>query len=100
MKQLTAEPGLLAAKFDRLSGKYDHWTTGNRPRVQEWLARQAHAHEADLGNKDVHILDVACGIGLPAHQLRLSGYQGYMAGTDISSGMVERSRERGAYDML
>jgi len=100
MKQLTSEPGLLATKFDRLSSKYDHWVTGNRSRCQDWLARQAHAQKADLGKKDVRILDVACGIGLPAHQLRLSGYQGHISGTDISPGMVERSRQRGAYDEL
>merc|ERR1711908_160853 len=46
------------------------------------------------------VLDVACGIGLPGHQLRLCGFQGCLIGTDISEGMIDQARRRGAHDAL
>jgi len=33
MKALTAQPGLLAAKFDRMASKYAVWTVGNLLRL-------------------------------------------------------------------
>jgi len=100
MQKLTAAPGELAAKFDKLSSKYDHWSSGNCSRVQEWLGATARNHQGELGGSKISVLDVACGIGLPAHQLRLCGYKGFIAGTDISRGMVDQSRKRRAYDAL
>jgi predicted TPR repeat methyltransferase len=100
MKQLTSQPGLLASKFDRLSSKYDHWVVGNRSQVEYWLSRCARKHASVFGGKSTCMLDVACGIGLPGHQLRLCGFQGHLAGTDISEGMVKQARQRGAHNLL
>lgn len=100
MKQLTSQPGLLASKFDRLSSKYDHWVVGNRSQVEYWLSRCARKHASVFGGKSTRMLDVACGIGLPGHQLRLCGFQGHLAGTDISEGMVKQARQRGAHNLL
>lgn len=98
MKKLTEQPGVLSAKFDRLSTKYDQWTVGNKSRVEHWLAHTARAAAPELRSPDVRILDVACGIGLPAHMLRLSGFRGHITGTDISPGMCEQAQARGCYD--
>ena len=46
----------------------------------------------------MRVLDAACGIGLPGHQLRLGGYKGIIIGTDISPGMVARTLARGAHN--
>merc|ERR1712217_900770 len=98
MKKLMKEPGLLAAKFDRLSTRYHEWHVGNRSRVEFWLAGRARKHFDEYGGPTTRILDAACGIGLPAHQLRLCGYKGHVLGTDISHGMIECTKERGAHD--
>lgn len=100
MKKLTSEPGLLASKFDRLSHNYDHWVVGNRSRVEQQLSRLARRYVADFGGLDTQIVDVACGIGLPGHQLRLCGFRGQLLGLDISSGMIEQAHRRGAHDAL
>eukprot|EP00316_Scyphosphaera_apsteinii_P015515 CAMPEP_0119316254 /NCGR_PEP_ID=MMETSP1333-20130426/39188_1 /TAXON_ID=418940 /ORGANISM="Scyphosphaera apsteinii, Strain RCC1455" /LENGTH=685 /DNA_ID=CAMNT_0007321855 /DNA_START=36 /DNA_END=2093 /DNA_ORIENTATION=- len=99
MKQLTAQPGKLAAKFDRLADKYDDWTVGNQCTYYGWIASCARA-AGELRGKEASILDVACGIGLPGHMLRLCGFQGHMSGTDLSAGMISRARERRVYDHL
>ena len=70
MKALTAQPGLLASKFDRLSSKYDQWTVGNGCTYYGWLARAARAAPEGLRGPDATIIDVACGIGLPGQMLR------------------------------
>ena len=65
MKELGSKPGQLARKFSRLSGKYGEWAVGNRTVVEEWISRMARAHAATFGGPAVHVLDLACGIGLP-----------------------------------
>ena len=101
MKKLTAQPGKLAEKFDRLSTKYDEWSVGNRCSYYDWLARMsASASGSSLLGSGATVLDVACGIGLPAHMLRLCGFEGSIAGTDISSGMLDQARRRRVYDRL
>jgi len=100
MKQLTAEPGKLAAKFDKLSRKYDQWTAFNRCTYYHWMARVAASASQQLRGRDATIVDVACGIGLPGHMLRLGGFEGHMTGTDISPGMLSQARERRVYDDL
>jgi len=100
MKALTAEPGRLARKFDRLAERYDHWTAGNRCSYYHWLARASRAARPALRAADASIVDVACGIGLPGHTLRLCGFTGQMIGSDISHGMLTQARQRRVYDRL
>lgn len=97
MAALSAQPEQLAAKFDRLAGKYDHWVVGNQSRVERWLAETCLARCASQGSERV-VADVACGVGLPGHTLRLCGFEGRVVGCDISQGMVRRTLARGAYD--
>jgi len=101
MKELTAQPGLLASKFDRLANKYDQWTAGNGckyyTQVQRWCEREAGEELRGVGATTV---DVACGIGLPGHMLRLCGFKGQMIGTDISQGMLQHARERRVFDRV
>jgi len=100
MAQLTAQPGKLAAKFDRMAEKYCDWTVGNHCSYYHWVARAAREVGVELQGADARILDVACGIGLPGHTLRLSGFAGHLSGTDLSAGMLARSSERRVYDHL
>lgn len=100
MKKLTAQPGKLAEKFDRLSTKYDEWSVGNRCSYYDWLARMSASAGSSLLGSGATVLDVACGIGLPGHMLQLCGFEASIAGTDISSGMLEQARRRRVYDRL
>jgi predicted TPR repeat methyltransferase len=52
----------------------------------------------DTGLEFARVLDLGCGTGLAAQALASIG--GHLTGVDISSGMLEKARERGAYDAL
>jgi len=95
---LRAQPELLAAKFSRLAVKYDQWVVGNQSKVEGWLGRTASVRLSGESSESRRVVDVACGIGLPGQTLRLCGYRGVLSGCDISPGMVDRTRSRGAYD--
>uniref|UniRef100_A0A7S2IGZ9 N-acetyltransferase domain-containing protein n=1 Tax=Haptolina brevifila TaxID=156173 RepID=A0A7S2IGZ9_9EUKA len=100
MLALTSQPGLLASKFDKLSDKYDQWSVGNRCTYYGWLARMMRAAPPQLRGPGAMGVDVACGVGLPGHMLRLCGFKGSMIGTDISPGMLSQARERRVYQHL
>lgn len=100
MKRLQDDPSILASKFDRLANRYDHWTVGNRSKVESFIVRCVRETSRVLpgAGRGTRVLDVACGIGLQGQILRLCGFQGRIVGTDISAGMVKRVIERGCYD--
>jgi GNAT superfamily N-acetyltransferase/SAM-dependent methyltransferase len=98
MMELARDPALLAAKFDKLSSKYDEWASGNKSKVDLWIAKQAWHFASSYGQGSTRVLDVACGIGLPAQTTRLCGWSGHFTCSDISPGMVKRAKQRGACD--
>eukprot|EP00656_Telonema_subtile_P003648 TRINITY_DN11660_c0_g1_i6.p1 TRINITY_DN11660_c0_g1~~TRINITY_DN11660_c0_g1_i6.p1 ORF type:complete len:381 (-),score=84.19 TRINITY_DN11660_c0_g1_i6:576-1718(-) len=75
MAALKAEPEELASKFDRLASKYDHWVVGNQSRVEGWLSQTCTARCSGERSAECVVADVACGVGLPGHTLRLCGFQ-------------------------
>ena len=97
MKKLIEDEAKLASKFDKLSGKYDQWTVGNQSKIERFVASCASRVTIE-SSRSYRILDVACGPGLQGQVLRLCGYKGYLEGTDISPGMIDRVIERGCYD--
>jgi predicted TPR repeat methyltransferase len=110
MKQLK-DPARLAAKFDRLSENYDHWTVGNQSRVESFIVQCAKKNEMIIFDNEAcddvdkpsktrkaKVLDVACGIGLQGQVLRLMDFEGQIYGCDISPGMIQRVWDRGCYD--
>lgn len=104
MKQLERDPSQLASKCDRLSAHYDDWTVGNSSKVESFIVRSTRLNFRILpvaesrGTTRARVLDIACAIGLQGQVLRLCGFKGVLIGTDISQGMVNRSKERGCYD--
>jgi predicted TPR repeat methyltransferase len=48
---------------------------------------------------NVHILDLGCGTGLVGQYLKERGFL-HVDGIDASAGMLERAREKGAYESL
>lgn len=101
MKQLAADPAKLARKFDRLAPNYEAWTVGNRSVVMNWIARSARlAQHSPILASFSTVLDVACGVGLPGHTLRLCGCQAHLVGADISPGMIQQAERRKVFDRL
>uniref|UniRef100_A0A7S3DY70 N-acetyltransferase domain-containing protein n=1 Tax=Entomoneis paludosa TaxID=265537 RepID=A0A7S3DY70_9STRA len=99
MKRLVENEAALSTKFDKLSGRYDHWTVGNASKVEQYVAQWAKQRLLKRSLESKHrFLDMACGIGLQGQTLRLCGYEGELVGTDISPGMVDRVLYRGCYD--
>ena len=98
MQKLANDPNKLALKFDRLAPKYDQWATGNRSKVENWLVKQIKS-DIQSNGKGLKCLDISCGIGLPAHTLRLCGItEAHIIGTDISKGMLVQANRRYVYD--
>mmetsp|Transcript_7935 Transcript_7935/g.12153 ORF Transcript_7935/g.12153 Transcript_7935/m.12153 type:complete len:677 (+) Transcript_7935:62-2092(+) len=99
LKKLSQDPEKLAKKFDLLSTHYDHWTVGNRSKVESFIVKcSKRLQESDGSN--LSIMDVACGIGLQGQVLRMLGYKGMLVGNDISSGMIARALSRACYDQV
>ena len=98
--KIMLDAGRLAHKFDRLSTNYDEWTVGNHCTYYGWIAAAARRATEHQRGPTARTIDVACGTGLPGHMLRLCGFRGHVAGTDISQGMLSQARGRRAYQQL
>jgi ubiquinone/menaquinone biosynthesis C-methylase UbiE len=94
------DPQQLASKFDRLANRWEEYVVGCKyEEVFAWLVRAAGAL-APAVKKDGHFLDVACGVGLMGHTLRLVYVEGRLTGADISAGMLAKANARECYDAL
>jgi len=79
---------------------YDDWAesydTDLRENDYRTPARCAEALARVLVDRDAPILDFACGTGISGAALKEAGFT-TIDGTDISDGMLEKAREKGAY---
>jgi len=79
---------------------YDDWAdsydTDLRENEYRTPARCAAALARVLERRDAPILDFACGTGISGAALKEAGFT-TIDGTDISDGMLEKAREKGAY---
>lgn len=79
---------------------YDDWAdsydTDLRENDYRTPARCAEALAAHIADKDTPVLDFACGTGISGVALRDAGFTA-IDGTDISPGMLEKARAKGAY---
>lgn len=87
----------VAALFDNFATSFETTLLGLGYRVPELLTAQI---TATLGSspKPMRILDAGCGTGLAAPLLKPLARQ--LIGVDLSSGMLDKARERGLYDEL
>lgn len=99
LKTLASDPRAMATKFDRLATRWEEYVAWGRYReVFSWLVESACAlAPTERGGR---FLDIACGVGLMSHTLRLTGVSGHITGVDISEGMLVKARARGCYDAL
>lgn len=80
--------------YDTWAGDYDHDLVNELGYVAHKDA--AKVFDEVVPDRNVKILDVACGTGLVGMELRRMGY-GSIDGTDFSNGMLEKARECGCY---
>jgi predicted TPR repeat methyltransferase len=85
---------------DSMRSYYDDWAdsydTDLRKNDYRTPARCAAALARVLDDRDAPILDFACGTGISGAALKEAGFT-TIDGTDISDGMLEKAREKGAY---
>lgn len=93
-----APPAYVAATFDIISQTFDDRLRGKlRYRGPEQVAERV-AREHGGGDGSLVICDAGCGTGLVGPLLR--PYARLLRGVDVSPGMLEKARARGAYDDL
>ncbi len=89
---LTLDKATIAANFSRAARNYNAWAAAHRAIA----ARLAGLIPGDCAAR--HILDLGCGTGLLAEQLRRRFPAAQIRGLDLAAGMVEACRARWADD--
>jgi SAM-dependent methyltransferase len=79
--------------YDDWADSYDTDLRENEYRTPDRCAQALAGH---LEDKTAPILDFACGTGISGVALKAAGF-GTIDGTDISDGMLEKARDKGAY---
>jgi predicted TPR repeat methyltransferase/Tfp pilus assembly protein PilF len=93
--------GFVARHFDTFSTNYDeHMLQVLRYRGPSmlWRAVRRVLDSRDSPRRGLNVLDAGCGTGLSSTRLRSVAKR--LVGVDLSPGMVERAKQRGAYDEL
>ena len=92
-----------ASSNDDIEKVYEKWASNYDRDVDRmgYIAPQITAEylKKVIDNPDANILDVGCGTGLVAEQLKEQGYQ-KISGLDISSCMLEQAEEKNVYQKL
>lgn len=92
-----ADDRYVAEVFDRFANTFDASLEKLRYRAPQLVAAALQTALGERAPVD-HILDAGCGTGLCGPLLR--PFTRRLTGVDLSSGMVNRARERGVYDDL
>lgn len=91
-----ASDGFIREVFDRMAGTFDAALAALDYRAPQLVADALAARVAGATGLDV--LDAGCGTGLGGPLLRACARR--LVGVDLSEGMLEQARHRGAYDEL
>ena len=86
----------MRSYYDDWAKSYDADLIDNDYRTP---ARCVEALARHLGDKSAPLLDFACGTGMSGLALKQAGFT-HIDGTDISQGMLDIAREKGAYRNL
>jgi len=88
----------VAAMFDKHADAFDlHLHHALKYRIPQQI-HEAVCHLCPTASHDLDILDLGCGTGLCGVHFRPMALS--LAGIDLSSGMLEKARQRGIYDNL
>ena len=94
-----ASDAFVAQTFDQAAGHFDTQLRDVLEyRAPEALGRHLSALLPASAKGSLHVLDMGCGTGLSAAVLK--PWAQHLTGVDLSSGMLAKARERGAYDEL
>jgi predicted TPR repeat methyltransferase len=97
----SAAPAYVARLFDQYAPRFDaHLVNGLDYRAPD-LLREAVSKVCRRANRSMHFahaLDLGCGTGLAGAAFR--DCVDYLAGVDLSAGMIAQARTKGVYDAL
>ena len=92
----TTDPREVAERYDEWAASYDDDLDAWSYRAPGVVAETILARHSDAAS----VLDVGCGTGMVGRALRTKGYQGRIAGLDISQASLRVAEQTGAYDTL
>jgi len=87
----------VTAEFDGFAGSFDAKLASLEYRAPQWVGEEV-AKRFGAPNQTLEIMDAGCGTGLCASYLR--PYAKCLSGVDLSSNMLNRAKDRNAYDSL
>jgi len=94
----TAPATYVATLFDDFASTFDEKLVNKLGYRTPELLREMVAAHIPANSTSLDIIDLGCGTGLCAPLFR--DIAGFLHGVDLSSGMLEKARERGLYDSL
>jgi predicted TPR repeat methyltransferase len=93
-----AEDAYVRDVFDGFAESFDEQLVKNLGYRAPQVLMQALAEVLDAPQAALRVLDAGCGTGLCGPLAR--PYASFLAGVDLSGGMVEKAKARGGYDEL
>jgi 2-polyprenyl-3-methyl-5-hydroxy-6-metoxy-1,4-benzoquinol methylase len=104
--QLSGDPEQIQMYYDKWAGDYDRDVLSEEYIAPNYIAYYLHTITGDQDreivntrDRNIKILDAGCGTGLVGLSLKEKGYKN-IDGCDLSERMVQRAKERGAYNNL
>ena len=104
--QLSGDPEKIQMYYDKWAGDYDRDVLNEDYIAPNYIAYYLQTITGDqvgeiVNTRDRHIkiLDAGCGTGLVGLALKEKGYKN-IDGCDLSERMIDRAKERGAYNNL
>lgn len=94
-----ASAAYVSELFDTFADSFDEVLEGLEYKAPRLIAETVRKTVLPVGCFE-NVLDLGCGTGLCGKYLNEKGICNRLTGIDLSSGMLEKSRDRGIYDAL
>ena len=86
--------------FDVFADSFDEALSGLNYRVPQLIADSLNEKKADFPDRKLRILDLGCGTGLVAAQLKKYWPDSAVSGVDISPNMLAQAEQKNIYNQL
>ena len=95
-----ADSDYVCQVFDVFADSFDEALAELNYRVPQLIADSLNEKKADFPNGKLRILDLGCGTGLVANQLKKIWPDSIIKGVDISAGMLQQAKRKNIYNQL